>query len=405
MIVCHFKDIKREKGAGRGGIGKVKVGLDVFLEQRVEQFKGKRIGLVTNMTGVNSALVPTIDLLYAHPDIQLTALYGPEHGIRGDAKEGEEVASSTDPYTGLPVYSLYGATKKPTLEMLDPVDVVVFDLQDIGARYYTFIYTMAHVMEACGEQGKAFVVLDRPNPIGGVQVEGNLLGSEFQSFVGMFPLPNRHGMTIGELALLFKYAFGIACELTVVPLEGWRRDMYYDETGLFWVPPSPNTTGIDMSVLYPGTCLVEGTNLSEGRGTTRPFEYVGAPYVDGYELAKRFNARGVPGVIARPISFVPTYQKHCGVRCEGVQLHVTERRTVQALQTGLKLLETVAELYPQDFAFQPLSEDGRYFFDLLAGTDRLRAHILGGSTEVFLEKCAEEVADFKECALPYTLYR
>ena len=272
------------------GVG-VKLGLDIFLENNYEQFKGKRVGLITNMTGVNEGLIPSIDLFHEHPGINLVALYGPEHGIRGDAKEGEKVESSVDPYTGVPVYSLYGTSKKPSKEMLDPVDVIVFDLQDIGARYYTFIYTMAYVMEACAEHGKQFVVLDRPNPITGTAMEGNLVEEDVRSFVGLYPIPNRHGMTVGELALLFKYEFGINCELTIVPMDGWRRHMYYDETGLFWVPPSPNTTGIDMSVLYPGTCLVEGTNLSEGRGTTKPFEYVGAPYIDGYRLAKRFNEK------------------------------------------------------------------------------------------------------------------
>jgi len=382
----------------------VKLGLDVFLEQHVQDYKGKRIGLVTNMTGVNHRLVPTIELFYDHPDIRLTALYGPEHGIRGDAKEGEEVESSTDPYTGLPVFSLYGKTKKPAPNMLDLVDVIFFDLQDIGARYYTFIYTMAYVMEACGEQGKTFVVLDRPNPIGGTAVEGNLLKPDYRSFVGMFPIPNRHGLTIGELALVFSHEFGISCDVTVIPMDGWKRDMYFDQTGLFWVPSSPNTTGLDMCILYPGTCLVEGTNLSEGRGTTRPFELVGAPYIEGYRLAKHFNGFNVPGVLARPVSFVPTYQKYSGVRCEGVQLHVADRFAVNSLQVGLTLLETIAQLYPKDFAFKESTGEGHCFFDLLAGTSELREHILAGTTDQFLEDCKPRVKQFKEQVTPYLLY-
>ena len=345
----------------------MKLGLDIFLENNFEQFKDKRVGLITNMTGVNEGLIPSIDLFHEHPGINLVALYGPEHGIRGDAKEGEKVESSVDPYTGVPVYSLYGTSKKPSKEMLDPVDVIVFDLQDIGARYYTFIYTMAYVMEACAEHGKQFVVLDRPNPITGTAMEGNLVEEDVRSFVGLYPIPNRHGMTVGELALLFKYEFGINCELTIVPMNGWRRHMYYDETGLFWVPPSPNTTGIDMSVLYPGTCLVEGTNLSEGRGTTKPFEYVGAPYIDGYRLAKRFNEKKLPGVLARPTSFIPTYQKHKDQVCEGIQLHVVDRHALHSLKTGLTLLETIAEMYPNEFMFLE-DQSGRHFFDLLAGT-------------------------------------
>jgi uncharacterized protein YbbC (DUF1343 family) len=376
----------------------------VFLEGRFQEFKGKRIGLVTNMTGVNHRLVPTIDLFHGHPDIQLTALFAPEHGIRGDAKEGEKLDSFVDPYTKVPVYSLYGASKKPSKEMLDAVDVIFFDLQDIGARYYTFIYTMAYVMEACAEHGKHFVVLDRPNPISGSRMEGNLVKEEVQSFVGLYPIPNRHGMTVGEMALLYKHEFGIHCDLTVIPMEGWKRDMYYDQTGLFWVPPSPNTTGMDMSILYPGTCLVEGTNLSEGRGTTRPFEFIGSPYIDGYRLAKVFNEKGLPGVLARPISFIPTYQKHKDKVCEGVQLHVVDRHSLHSLRTGLTLIETIAEMYPNDFEFLQHSENQKFFFDLLAGTKELRNRIINGDTKGFLVDCEEELTYFLRQKGTYLLY-
>ncbi len=382
----------------------MKLGLDVFLEQYVDRYNNMRIGLVTNLTGVNSKLVPTIDLFFEHPNIQLTALYGPEHGIRGDAKEGEEVASSIDPYTKLPVYSLYGESKKPSPEMLKDIDVIFFDLQDIGSRYYTFIYTMAYVMQACSEQGKQFVVLDRPNPISGNRIEGNLLKEGFNSFVGLYPLPNRHGLTIGEIALLFNYEFGINCDLTVIPMDGWKRDMYYDETGLFWVPPSPNTTGLDMAVLYPGTCLLEGTNVSEGRGTTKPFEFAGAPFIDGTKLAKRLNEKEIPGVLARPISFVPTYSKYKDNICGGVQLHVVEKREINSFKTGLALLETIFEMYPNDFKFLETAE-GKFFFDLLAGTDELRSMILKGNVNTFLEQCEQELEIFNKQAKPYLLYK
>lgn len=383
----------------------MKLGLDVFLEQYVEKFTGKRIGLVTNMTGVNSNLVPTIDIFHGHLYIKLTALFGPEHGIRGDAKEGETVASSIDPYTKLPVYSLYGETRKPNREMLDGVDVIVFDLQDIGTRYYTYIYTMAYVMEACAEFGKQFVVLDRPNPISGVGAEGNLVEEDVRSFVGLYPIPNRHGMTVGELALLFNHEFDIHCDLTVVPMSGWERKMFYDETGLHWVPPSPNTTGIDMSILYPGTCLVEGTNLSEGRGTTRPFEYIGAPYIEGYKLAKIFNEKKVPGVLARPVSFIPTYQKYKDEVCEGIQLHVVDRRNIHSLETGLLLLETIAHMYPDQFEFVQYNKQDRYFFDLLAGTKDLRTFILSGEVKLFLASCTKDLEAFNEQKKPYLLYK
>ena len=381
----------------------MKLGVEVFLEDGYKPFIGNRIGLVTNMTGVNQKLTPTIELFVDHPGINLTALYGPEHGIREDAKEGERVQSSIDPYTNLPVYSLYGDSRKPTKEMLESVDVIVFDLQDIGSRYFTYIYTMAYVMEACGEQGKQFVVLDRPNPISGDRIEGNLVEEDVRSFVGLLPIPNRHGMTVGELAQLFKYKFGYNCDLTVVPMEGWLRSMYFDDTPVLWVPPSPNTTNIDMNVLYPGTCLIEGTNLSEGRGTTRPFEWIGAPYVDGQRLAKVFNEKKIEGVIARPISFKPTYQKHMNVICSGIQLHIVDRRILNAWETGLLLIETIAEMYPNDFSF---IENGqkKYFFDLLAGSKSIRERIWNGTTKEYIENCLSLIEGFQKEKKIYDIY-
>lgn len=381
----------------------MKLGVEVFLEDGYKPFVGKSIGLVTNMTGVNQKLTPTIELFVDHPDIKLTALYGPEHGIRGDAKEGEGVHSSIDPYTNLPVYSLYGDSRKPTKEMLDSIDVIVFDLQDIGSRYFTYIYTMAYVMEACGEQGKQFVVLDRPNPISGERIEGNLVEEDVRSFVGLLPIPNRHGMTVGELAQLFKYKFGYKCDLTVVPMEGWKRAMYFDDTPVLWVPPSPNTTNIDMNVLYSGTCLIEGTNLSEGRGTTRPFEWIGAPYVDGQRLAKVFNERKVEGVIARPVSFKPTYQKHMNVVCGGIQLHIVDRSILNSWETGLILIETIADLYPNEFSFIE-NEQKKYFFDLLAGTKSLRQRIWNRTTKGYIENSLALIEGFEKEKKIYDIY-
>lgn len=382
----------------------MKLGLDIFLEEEYKAFKGNRIGLVTNMTGVNNELVPSIDLFHEHPDIHLCALYAPEHGIRGDAKEGEEVTSFVDPYTNVPVYSLYGESKKPSKDMLDLVDVVLFDLQDIGSRYYTFIYTMAYVMEACKEHGKHFVVLDRPNPISGNSIEGNLVEEDVRSFVGLLPIPNRHGMTVSELALLFKYEFGYHCELTVIPMQGWTRQLYFDETDLFWVPPSPNTTNIDMNILYTGTCLVEGTNLSEGRGTTKPFEWIGAPYIDGQKLAKEFNDKNITGVLARPTSFIPTYQKHKGKTCGGVQLHMVDRYQLNSLEAGIHLLEVIADMYPVSFYFLK-NDNNKYFFDLLAGTKRLKTDIMEGRSSVFFEECNQQLKSFKKLKEPYLLYK
>lgn len=381
----------------------LKLGLERFLASEYKQFIGKRIGLITNMTGVNKGLVPTIDLFYEHPEIDLTTLYAPEHGIRGDAKEGEKIDSSIDKHTGIPVISLYGENRKPSAHMLENVDVLVFDLQDLGSRYYTYIYTMAYAMEACGKYDKQFVVLDRPNPINGVGMEGNLVEEDVRSFVGLLPIPNRHGMTVGELALLFKDSFGYTCDLTVVAMEGWRRDMYFDDTELFWIPPSPNASSIDMSILYTGTCLIEGTNLSEGRGTTKPFECVGAPFIDGYALAKAFNAEELPGVIARPVSFIPTYQKFENEVCSGIHLHVTDRKTIQSLYTGITLIRLIAHMYPNDFSFRK-NENDKYFFDLIAGTKQLKQAIKENDVSTFMDHCAIEVKQFSKQREAFLLY-
>lgn len=381
----------------------MKLGLETFLESAYKSWKGKRIGLVTNMTGIDKNLVTVIDLFHQHPEIKLTALYSPEHGIRGDAKEGEEVKSSTDPHTGLPVHSLYGQNRKPSKEMMDNVDVLVFDLQDIGARYYTYIYTMARVMDACADYNKHFVVLDRPNPISGMKMEGNLVEKNLRSGVGLLPIPNRHGMTVGELAQLYKHEFDYDCELTVIPMKNWKRKMYFEDTGLYWVSPSPNTTNIDMTILYPGTCLIEGTNLSEGRGTIRPFEWIGAPFVDGYELANQYNALNIPGVLARPTSFVPTYQKYKSETCSGIQLHITDRNKLHALNAGLKLLETIASMYPDELIFRKNTND-QHFFDLLVGTTSVREMIFNGTTDQFLESCSAQLDSFESLREPHLIY-
>lgn len=382
----------------------MKLAIDVFLEKHKEKIKNKKVGLVTNLTGLNHELESTIDLLYKQKDIELVALYGPEHGIRGDAKAGEEVGSSIDELTALPVHSLYGETRKPTKEMLDDIDVLIFDLQDIGSRYYTYIYTLAYVMEACEEYGKELIVLDRPNPITGVITEGNLVEKEFSSFVGMFPIPNRHGLTIGELALLYQNEFELNCKLTVIPMENWERTLYYDDTDFVWVPPSPNTTTIDMTILYAGTCLFEGTNLSEGRGTSYPFEIMGAPFINGIELAKNFNKKMLPGVIARPTSFKPSYQKYKNELCSGVQLHITERSKIKPLKSAIYLLMIVQDMYPEQFEFRSVADGSRGFFDLLAGTDKLRKQIVAGDTTEFFAESEIQLQEFKKMSQKYYLY-
>jgi uncharacterized protein YbbC (DUF1343 family) len=383
----------------------MELGIDIFLNGSLDSIKNKNVGLVTNLTGVNKQLDSTIDLLFNHPDIKLKALYGPEHGIRGDLKEGEEVKSSIDKKTKLPVYSLYGKTRKPTNEMLENIDVIIFDLQDIGSRYYTYIYTMAYVMEACGENHIEVIVLDRPNPISGIKREGNIVDEEYTSFVGLTPILNRHGLTIGELALLFKNEFNYECNLTVIPMKGWKRSMYYDETDLFWIPPSPNTTSIDMCILYTGTCLFEGTNVSEGRGTTQPFEITGAPYIDGMELAEKFNSRNLKGVVARPVSFKPTYQKYENELCYGVQLHVTDRSRIEPLKAVVYLISDIANLYPNSFKFREETKSGKSFFDLLAGNGRLRQQILEGTVSEYLNDVEKQTKKFEKFIQPYLLYK
>jgi len=355
----------------------VKTGLDVLLAEKLHLLRGRRVGLVTNPTGVTSDLQSTVDVLHRAAGVHLAALFGPEHGFSASAPDGVAVASERDRRTGLPVHSLYGPTKKPTPEMLAGLDVLVFDLQDCGARFYTYTWTLLYCLEAAAENGLPLLVLDRPNPIGGEAVEGPVLDRRFASFVGDWPIPIRHGMTLGELATLFNRSIG--ADLTVVRMQGWRRAMWFDETGLPWVLPSPNLPTLEAATVYPGTCLVEGTNLSEGRGTGRPFEFVGAPWIDGDDWALALNALRLPGVRFRPVTFAPTTSKHNGSTCGGVQVHVLDRQVFRPVETGVHLLATIKRLYPDDFRWLPTSWEGRPpHIDLLAGTDRLRQALDAG---------------------------
>lgn len=325
----------------------VELGID-RIDEYLELFSGKRVGLITNQTGFNRDLVSTIDIL--HEKVNLVALFAPEHGIRGDQQAGSSVKSYVDEQTGITVYSLYGTTMKPTVDMMNLVDILCIDIQDAGARFYTYVYTMAYAMEACQENGKTFIVFDRPNPAGGQQFEGNILDMEYSSFIGKYPIVQRHGMTIAELAYMFNEEFGIGCDLKVILMEGWGRYMYYDDTKLPWVVPSPNFPSVETAIVYPGTCIIEGTNMSEGRGTTTPFQVVGAPYIDSWDYAQALNALNLPGVIFRPASFTPTFSKHTNTLCHGVQVHVIDRSTFQAVKTGWALVDVVRDMYPNDFA-------------------------------------------------------
>jgi uncharacterized protein YbbC (DUF1343 family) len=361
-------------------MGRVLPGLQRLLD-RPEPVRGLRVGLVVNPSSITPTLEHASVALTGRRGVRVTALFGPEHGIAADAQDLVEVGHSRDGATGLPVYSLYGETRVPTPGMLAGVDAMVYDVQDVGSRYYTFVYTMLHVMEACAREGKRVVVLDRPNPIGGDAVDGNVLDPAYRSFVGMHPLAVRHGMTSGELALLFREELALDLDLHVVPMKGWRRAMAYEDTGLPWVLPSPNIPTVDTAFVYPGGCLVEGTNLSEGRGTTRPFELVGAPWLDAHALARALEKERLPGVGFRAAAFTPTFQKHAGELCHGVQVHVLDRRRFPAFLTYLLLIQHARRQDPARFAWRdpPYEyEHVRLPIDILCGTDRIRKAIEAG---------------------------
>jgi uncharacterized protein YbbC (DUF1343 family) len=347
---------------------------------------GRRIGLLVNPTAVDAELHHAIDLLRGRSDLSIAALFGPEHGVRGDAQDMITVDAARDARSDLPVHSLYGATADslaPTAAMLEPIDVMVYDIQDVGSRYYTFVWTMVLAMRACAAAGKAFCVLDRPNPLGGVHIEGSRIAPGFESFVGLVSCPNRHGMTAGEIARWRHRVENLDLELAVVSMQGWRRDMRFEHTGLPWVQPSPNMPTTDTALVYPGMCLVEGTELSEGRGTTRPFELVGAPYLDGHRLAADLTAMALPGVRFRPTVFTPMFQKHRDKPCGGIQLHVTDPEAFRPYRTGVAVLKACYDQSPAAFRWRARAYefvDHVPAIDLLAGSDAIRTGIEAGAS-------------------------
>lgn len=404
----------------------MKLGVDVFLAKQLDLVRGRRVGLITNPTGVDRAFGSIVERLRAEPGVQLAALYGPEHGVRGNAQAGEYVPFYFDAQFGLPVFSLYGQSQQPPADMLTNIDaymrnydtqhtgkvveremlggveVMVFDLQDVGTRVYTYIATMAYAMEAAAQAGIPFVVLDRPNPIGGEAMEGPILEfPEYSSFIGLYPIPLRHGMTAGELARLFNARFlKTKADLTVVSMEGWRRNAWLDETDAPWVMPSPNMPTVETATVYPGQVILEGTNLSEGRGTTKPFELFGAPWIDGYVLARELNALGLPGVRFREAWFTPTFSKFAGERCGGCQMHVTERDAFRPVATTLALLRTVNDLYSGRLE---LHAD---YFDKVMGTSTVRAAFERGEpTDAIVGGFAAGLAGFATEREEFLLYR
>jgi len=395
--------------AGTSPKTRVQTGLEVLLENQLDLIQGKRVGIIVHPSSIDSQFQHTLDLFLNHPEIELTTVMGPQHGIRGETQDNMiEWEDYKDPVSHLPVYSLYSETRSPTEKMLSEVDVVVVDLQDIGARYYTFISTMALAMKACQEQAKSCIVLDRPNPINGIDVEGTVLDPDFSSYVGLYPLAIRHGMTVGELALYFNTEFCIQCELHVVQMRGWTREMFFEETELPWVLPSPNMPSVDAAIVYPGMCLLEGTNVSEGRGTTRPFECSGAPWVQPFETAKRLEQMDLPGAIFRPISFTPTFHKWASQMIGGVQIHVVDRRAFQPFRTGLALLIAYREMGGNQFQWKQPPYEYEYErlpFDILCGTDEVRKQIEAeASLEQIEHSWQDPLQEFRKVRQKYLLY-
>ena len=384
----------------------VRSGIEVLLSDSLHLVQGKNVGLLTNHTGIywtsDGIVGSTIDALYEANNVDLVALYAPEHGIRGQEQAGAAIDSGRDERTGVPIHSLYGEVRKPTPAMLEGVDVLLFDMQDIGARYYTYVSTMALAMEAAGEQDIPFIVLDRPNPVRGDVVQGNLLKPGYETFVGMYPVPMRHGMTAGELAQLYVGEFGLEVDLHVVPLDGWARDMTFDQTQLPWVPPSPNMPSLESALAYPGTCLFEGTPISVGRGTDRAFQWVGAPWLDGVQLAQSLNGYGINGVRFESTTFTPRNagdRKFEGQEVSGVLL-IPESTDYDASKAAVAMLLETYSMSGDNWLW------AEAHFDRLAGTDSLRLSIEAGADFAELTSAWEsETQAFEQLRSPYLIYR
>ncbi len=383
----------------------IQTGLDVLITEHLELLRGRRVGLVTHPAAVLPDLTSAADALL-NAGIRFSALFGPEHGFDGSAADGAAVGDSTDARTGVAVYSLYGPTKEPTPAMLANVDLLVFDMQDVGARFYTFISTLYYVIRAAAKNRKPLIVLDRPNPINGAVMEGPLVTPGLESFIGILPIPIRHGMTCGELARYIVAECKLAVDLKVIAMRGWRREMWFDDTGLPWVPLSPGMPHLTTATVYPGMCLIEGTNLSEGRGTALPFEVVGAPWLDGDRLAQTLNRIALPGVRFRPLHFVPAASKHANQTCRGVQVHVTDRQAFRPVETGLHVVAACRAQAPEPFEFLSSSWEGRApHFDLLTGSTRVREGLLAGApVRDLVADWAESADTFAHAREKYLLY-
>jgi uncharacterized protein YbbC (DUF1343 family) len=370
----------------------VRTGADKLTEAAERYLRGKRFGLLTNPTGIDSRYRSTIDICAGLQGGEMKALFGCEHGIRGDRQAGVKFEDEVDPQTGLTVHSLYGKQLTPTAAMLKDLDAVVFDIQDLGVRFYTYLSTLVYLLQACAEQGTEVIVLDRPNPLGGFGAEGGYLQSGYYSMVGAWRMPFRTGLTIGEFAMLVRSQMESPCALQVVTLEGWKRDMEYPDTNLPWILPSPNMPTIDTVRVYTGNCLFEGTNLSEGRGTTKPFEMIGAPWLKHRILCGQLNRLGLPGVVFHPVTFTPVISKHQGMLCNGVMTFVTDKRLYEAVPTSLHMIRGIIELHPKEFEWLPPHKPGSdCFIDVLSGSDRVRTslHEDGALEDILAEWSAD----------------
>jgi uncharacterized protein YbbC (DUF1343 family) len=379
----------------------VRPGIETFLANVPRALRGKRVGLITNSSAVDRSRTPDIDLIAKHKDLKLVALLAPEHGIRGTVEAGEKIIDEIDSKTGVPIYSLYKSEGRgPTPEMLKDVDVLIYDLQEVGGRTWTYVSTMALSMQAAKRKGIPFVVLDRPNPIGGEIVEGALLDSKFKSFVGMYPIPARHGMTVGELATLFNRKFAIGANLIIARVENWRRSEWFDQTGLPWVNPSPNLRSFAALMNYPGTVYFEGTNLTEGRGTDRPFEQIGAPWLKAEEVARIMNERRLPGIRFEAITMTvaPTAAKHKGQTIPAIRFAVTDSQLYRPVRTSLLLIDEIRSRHRSDFAWTAT-------IDRLTGSDKVRLAIESGQLPRLLDEWDREAAQFREESKSYLLYR
>jgi uncharacterized protein YbbC (DUF1343 family) len=386
----------------------VALGIERLSSADSRLLEGRRVGLVCNPASIDASFRHSTDVVAALGGTRLAAIFGPQHGVRADVQDNMiETPHARDPRRAVPVYSLYSEVREPTAEMLHGLEALVIDLQDVGTRVYTYIYTMANCMRAAARHGVPVIVCDRPNPVNGVDVEGHLLDETFASFVGQFPIPLRHGLTVGELARLFNEEFGLNAELHVIPMEGWRREMFYDETALPWVMPSPNIPTLDSAIVYPGAVLFEGTMLSEGRGTTRPFELIGAPWIDADRFCDAMNGRALPGVHFRAVYFEPTFQKHAQQTCGGCQIHVLDRRALQPVRTTVEMLDEFRRQSPGQFAWrQPPYEyeHEKMPIDILYGSTRLREAVDAGRVQPLLEEAAREADRFRKTRERYLLY-